>query len=166
MKNRFAAIVLGGIALLATAATLIVNADFSGEWTFNEGKSKFGEGRFRMNATTLKVAAEGNALVIERTLNTPDGETITTKEKVTLDGKESESTGFADSKKVSTATWSASGEELTIKSTTYFERDGNSFEFKGVEVWKLINGGKSLSLDVTTSSQFGESKNTFVYDKK
>ncbi len=166
MKSRFAAIVLGGIAMIATAATIIVNADFKGEWTFNEGKSKLSEGRFRMNAQVIKVSADGDALVIERTSNTPNGEARTSSEKITTDGKQTESTVFGNSKKVSTAAWSASGEELTITSNTKFERDGNTFEIKSVEIWKLLDGGKSLSLDVTTTTQRGETKNTFVYDKK
>lgn len=166
MKSRFAAIVLGGIAMIATAATIIVNADFKGEWAFNEGKSKLSEGRFRMNAQKIKVSADGDALVIERTSNSPNGESVTTSEKITTDGKQTESTVFGNSKKVSTAAWSASGEELTINATIKFERDGNTFEIKSVEVWKLLDGGKALSLDVTTTSQRGETKNTFVYDKK
>ncbi|WP_315814318.1 hypothetical protein [Paraflavitalea speifideaquila] len=85
--------------------------------------------------------------------------------KITTDGKPAESTVFGNSKKVSTASWSASGEELTINSTTNFERDGNTFEIKAVEIWKLQDGGKSLSIDNTTTSPRGETKNTFVYDK-
>lgn len=166
MKSKLAALLLAGLALVTTAATLIINADFKGEWSFNEGKSKLSEGRFRMNAQTIKVSADGDALVIERTSATPNGETRTTTEKITTDGKSSESTVFGNSKKVSTAAWSASGEELTINSTTNFERDGNTFEIKSVEIWKLLDGGKALSLDVTTTSPRGETKNTFVYDKK
>lgn len=165
MKKRFAAIVLAGMAMIGTAATIIINADFKGEWTFNEKKSKLSEGRFRMNAQKIKVTADGDALVIERTSNTPNGETRSTSEKITFDGKPSESTVFGNSKKVSTAAWSASGEELTINSTINFERDGNTFEVKTVEIWKLLDGGKSLSLDVTSTSPRGEMKNTFVYDK-
>jgi hypothetical protein len=166
MKSRFAAIVMGGIAIIATAATIIVNADFKGEWAFNEGKSKLSEGRFRMNAQKIKVSADGDALVIERTSNTPNGESMTSSEKITTDGKQTESTVFGSAKKLSTAAWSTSGEELTITSNTKFERDGNVFEIKSVEIWKLLDGGKALSLDVTTTSQRGETKNTFVYDKK
>lgn len=165
MKTRFAAIVLVGIAILGSAASLIVNADFKGEWTFNEQKSKLSEGRFRMNAQKLKVTADGDALVIERTANTPNGETRTTSEKITFDGKSTESTIFGNAKKVSTAAWSASGEELTINSTINFERDGNTIEIKTTEIWKLLEGGKALSIDATSTSPRGETKNTFVYDK-
>lgn len=165
MKIRFAAIVLAGLAILGTAATVIVNADFKGEWTFNEKKSKLSEGRFRMNAQKIKVTADGEALVIERTMNAPNGESRTTTEKITTDGKPAESTVFGNSKKVSTAAWSASGEELTINGTINFERDGNSFEIKTVEIWKLLEGGKALSLETTSTSPRGETRNTFVYDK-
>lgn len=165
MKSRFAAILLAGIAIMGTAATIIVNADFKGEWTFNEKKSTLSEGRFRMNAQKIKVSADGDAIVIERTSNTPNGEARTTSEKITTDGKSSESTVFGNNKKVSTAAWSASGEELTIKSTTNFERDGNTIEIKSVEIWKLLEGGKALSIDATSTSPRGETKNTFVYDK-
>jgi len=165
MKSRLAAIVLAGIAIMGMAATIIVNADFKGEWTFNEKKSTLSEGRFRMNAQKIKVSADGDAIVIERTSNTPNGEARTTSEKITTDGKPSESTVFGNNKKVSTAAWSASGEELTIKSTTNFERDGNTIEIKSVEIWKLLDGGKGLSIEATSTSPRGETKNTFVYDK-
>lgn len=165
MKRKLATLLLAAVALIGTAATVIVNADFKGEWTFNEGKSKMGEGRMRMNATTLKVSTDGAAIVIERT-SSFNGESRTTSEKITTDGKPSESTVFGNSKKVSTATWSASGEELTINGTTNFERDGNTIEIKSVEIWKLIDGGKGLSIDATTTTPRGESKTTLVYDKK
>lgn len=165
MKSRLAAIVLAGIAIMGTAATIIVNADFKGEWTFNEKKSTLSEGRFRMNAQKIKVSADGDAIAIERTSNTPNGEARTSSEKITTDGKPSESTVFGNNKKVSTAAWSASGEELTIKSTTNFERDGNTIEIKSVEIWKLLDGGKALSIEATSTSPRGETKNTFVYDK-
>jgi hypothetical protein len=39
-------------------------------------------------------------------------------------------------------------------------------EIKVVEIWKLIDDGKSLSIDYTSTSPRGTSTNTFVYDKK
>ncbi|WP_315814319.1 hypothetical protein [Paraflavitalea speifideaquila] len=81
MKSRLAAIILAGFAIMGTAATTIVNADFKGEWTFNEKKSKLSEGRFRMNAQKIKVSADGDAIVIERTSNAPNGESRTSSEK-------------------------------------------------------------------------------------
>lgn len=148
-----------------TAAFILRKADFNGDWTFNEGKSKLGEGRFRMAATKLKVSSEGETISIERTSNTPNGETMTTTDKLTFDGKAAESTVFGGMKKSSVASWSANGEELNIKSTISGERNGQTFELKVTEVWKLIDGGKALSIDYTSESQRGTTNQTFVYDK-
>jgi hypothetical protein len=166
MKKLFFATILSAASVAATAAVLIFNADFSGTWSFNEGKSKLAEGRFRMNATTLKVTGDANGLSIDRTSTPPQGDPVTSTEKITFDGKPSESTGFRNSKKVSTAKWSADGKELTISATTTFEGNGQTFELKSTEVWKLSEDGKTLTLDVTSTSPRGETKNTFVYDKK
>ena len=142
-------IIITGITSAATIRML--NADFKGEWTFNEQKSKLAEGRFRMNAQKIKVTQEGDALAIERTSANQNGESITSTEKLTFDGKPTESTAFANSKKKSIATWSQDGQQLTINSTIMFERDGNQVEIKTVEIWKLTDNGKSLSIDYTST---------------
>lgn len=149
----------------SAATTIIANADFKGDWTFNEQKSKLAEGRFRMNAQKIKVTQDGDALVVERTSASPNGETMTSTEKLTFDGKPAESTVFNNSKKKSTASWSQDGQQMTINSTINVDMNGNQFEIKVVEVWKLIDGGKSLSVDYTSTSTRGTSTNTFVYDK-
>lgn len=151
----------------ATSATLIkYNADFKGEWNFNEKKSKLAEGRFRMNASKLQITGDGEGLAIERTVASPNGETMVSPEKITFDGKPSQSTAFGTAKKSSTATWSADGQSMTINATTLFEFNGNSMEIKSVEVWKLIEDGKALSIDSKTTSERGTTEATFVYDKK
>ena len=152
--------------IFSSAALLPVNSNYSGEWNFNEGKSKLAEGRFRAAAQTIKVTQDDAAVSIERTSNTPNGDAITTTEKLTFDGKTTESTVFGNSKKTSTAAWSSGGDEMTIQSTIVFERDGNSFEIKISEVWKLQNDGKTLSIDYTSTSPRGTQNQTFVYDKK
>lgn len=163
---HFLWIFLVGVTSFATASPIIVaNADFKGDWTYNESKSKLAEGRFRMNAQKLKVGMEGEAMSIERTSASPNGDNVVTSEKLTFDGKSAESTVFGNSKKKSTATWSADGQTMTINSTIAFERDGNTMEIKTVEIWKLIDGGKSLSIESTSTSQRGTTTNTFVYDK-
>lgn len=156
------------IALLftgTTAAFMIRKADFKGDWTLNESKSNFGESRFRMAAAKLKVTTEGESITIESTRNTPNGDAMTTSEKLTFDGKASESTVFGSAKKSSVASWSASGDEMTIKSTVSGERNGQTFEFKITEVWKLLDDGKTLSIDYTSESPRGTNHQTFVYDK-
>jgi hypothetical protein len=165
-SRSFLLIISMALLLVGTTAAFVLRkADFKGDWTFNEGKSKLGEGRFRMAPQKLKVTSEGESVTIERTNNTPNGETATSSEKLTFDGKATESTVFGSAKKSSVASWTANGEELTINSTLNFERDGQSFEVKTTEVWKLLDGGKTLSIDYTSVSQRGTNNQTFVYDK-
>jgi hypothetical protein len=165
-SRSFLLIISMALLLVGTTAAFVLRkADFKGDWTFNEGKSKLGEGRFRMAPQKLKVTNEGESVTIERTNNTPNGETATSSEKLTFDGKATESTVFGSAKKSSVASWTANGEELTINSTLNFERDGQSFEVKTTEVWKLLDGGKTLSIDYTSVSQRGTNNQTFVYDK-
>ncbi len=166
LRYNFIWLFLLSLSAVCNAAPIILaNADFKGDWTYNEKKSKLAEGRFRMNAQKIKVSADGDAMAIERTSASQNGDNVVTSEKLTFDGKTTESTGFANSKKKSTATWSSDGQIMTINATTAFERDGNTMEIKTVEVWKLIDGGKSLSIESTSTSQRGTTTNTFVYDK-
>ena len=164
-RNFFGILSLALLLVGTTAAFMIRKADFKGDWTFNEGKSKLGESRFRPAAAKLKVTGEGESISIERTSNTPNGETVTTSEKLTFDGKAAESTVFGGMKKSSVAAWSADGEALTVNSTISGERNGQTFEIKTTEVWKLSDGGKTLTIDYTSVSQRGTNNMTFVYDK-
>jgi hypothetical protein len=157
------------IALLfigSTAAYVITKADFKGEWNFNEGKSKLGESRFRRAPTKIKVSGDDAGLTIDRTGTNQNGEAVTQSEKLTFDGKAAESTVFGSMKRSSVASWSASGEELNINTTISGERNGQSFEFKIAEVWKLTDGGKSLTIESTSTSQNGTNSQTLVYDKQ
>ena len=155
---------LAGIAIICTSATIVINADFKGEWTYNEKNSKVPEGRFRP-ASKIKVTQDADAINIERTNSGPNGD-FTSAEKITFDGKTAESTGFGGSKRKSAAAWATGGNEMTINSTIVFERDGNTFEVKITEVWKLINDGKSLSIESTSVSQRGTVNQSLVYDKQ
>ena len=137
--------------------------DFSGEWLFNESKSDMGEGRFG-TSSKLTIKQEGNNLTIERLRTGRDGQEMTSTQELTLDGKESEYTAGRGTRK-STVTWSDDGKSLTIKSTMVFDRDGETMEMKSVEQWKLIDGGKILSIDSSSSTPRGERKATMVYDK-
>jgi hypothetical protein len=139
---------------------------FSGTWAFNESKSNQGEGGFRMAAKKLVIIQDPNNLSIERTRVRQTGEESIIKEKYTLDGKESTNPVFNEITKKSTVSWSADKKSLTITSKMVFDMNGESTEIKTVEVWKLSDGGKSLTIDSTSSSTRGEQKVTLVYDKQ
>lgn len=137
--------------------------NFSGEWSFNESKSEMGEGRFQ-TSMKLTIKQEGNNLTVERLQTGRDGQERKSTQELTLDGKENEYTTGRGTRK-STVTWSDDGMTLTIKSIMVFNRDGDTMEMKSVELWKLTDGGKILSIKSSSSTPRGERKATMVYDK-
>jgi hypothetical protein len=165
IRKNLLATLLFGLPVICSAALIIANANFSGDWTFNESKSKLGEGRFRMAAVTLKVTQDANGVSIDRTNNSPQGQSFTSTDKLTFDGKEATGTAFGNSKKVSTVSWSSDGSAMTIKSTITGDRNGQAFEIKITEVWKLTDD-KTLTIDNTSESARGTTNQTYVYDKK
>jgi hypothetical protein len=162
--NRIKAITL---MLFLSASTLMFaqKTNFSGEWNLNATQNDQGEGRGRMAASKIKITQDASSIILEKTSTRPTGEEATSKETITLDGKECENTLFGDRKRKSTASWSADGKSLTINSTMVFERDGNQMEIKSIDVYKLSDDGKTLSLDMTSSSSFGDRQNSLTYTK-
>lgn len=140
--------------------------NFSGTWTLNETKSKFGDSQFRFGATLLVVTHEGNTLSDERTQPGFDGNEMKTSEKFTLDGNVCENTGFMDSKRKSTVSWTEDKKSITIATSTVFDMNGETREMKSSEIWKLGEDGKSLLIESSFTSPDGEIKNSLFYDKK
>ena len=140
-------------------------ANFSGSWAFNESKSNLGEGGGRMVSQTLAIVQDATTFSLERAFTGQDGTERKMSEKYTLDGKESVNPIFNTTKK-STATWSADNKSLTVSSMMVFEMNGEKNEIKTVEVYKLSDGDKTLTIDSQSASSMGERKATLVYDKK
>lgn len=137
--------------------------NFAGTWNFNESKSQLGDGPGRRAATKLVIMEVENNLIIERTSTRQSGEAVVTKEIYNLTGTETDNS-TENRKKKSTASWSADMEQLTVVSTTTFERDGNVMEMKSTEVYSLSTDKKTLTVANTFSSQRGDFKTTLVYD--
>lgn len=147
--------------------------DFAGSWTYNKELSEAGQpqvdrpggpGRGGFGGGDFTVKQESNLLTVERTINAPDGTTNTLTSEYTLDGKEClNSSRMGESK--STATWSADGKKLTIRTTRTMNRGGESRTVTSTEVWSLANPGR-LTIEMTMPSPQGERKMTSVYTKK
>ena len=142
-------------------------ANFSGEWKLNEGKSELGQFGGRGAARSIKViSSDANGISMERTSTNQAGEAVVRKEALTFDGKAVESAGgFGNSKRKSTAAWSADGQSMVISTTMTFDREGETMEIKQKETWKLTDGGKTLVIEASSSSQMGESTTKLVYEK-
>lgn len=143
---------------------------FSGEWKLNESKSKlgqFGVGNKvcldwlaeEMGPKTMKIAGQADFITVDVASSSPYGMLV----KLTFDGKESEATLLRTTKK-STVKWSDDGQTMTVNSVIYLNTN-MGIEIKVIEVWKLINDGKSISLQSNSNSMFGENAMKLVYDK-
>ncbi len=154
------------VLLLMSSAAIapVANPDFSGNWVLNEGKSDLGQYGGRMAARKLTITADANGLSSDKTVNGQNGEMKIT-DKLSFDGKETESAFFGDNKKKSTAKWSADGQSLAVNWVAAFEANGDKVEIKGAETWKLIDGGATLSIETTSTSSFGTFTTKYIYDK-
>lgn len=164
--NRFIAltVLISLFILPAKMNAQGTKTNFAGTWAFNESKSVLGEGGNFRRATAMTVTQEGNNLTVARVRTNQDGETTTTTEKFTLDGKESvNDSGRGPGKAI--VTWSADGKTLNFAITRTFDRNGETTTMKSTEVWTLTDA-KTLSLLSTFTMQDQEMKTTLVYDKK
>jgi hypothetical protein len=170
MKNKRSIYLYGSLivtlALLISSTTFGQGAvNFSGSWAFNESKSNLGEGGFRMVSQKLTIVQDDKTFKLERSFTGQDGEERKSNETYTLDGKESVNPVFNTSKK-STATWAADKKSLTVSSVMVFDMNGEQMEVKTIEIYKLADGDKTLSIDSQSTSSRGERKAMFIYDKK
>ena len=147
--------------LLALCATLVISAqvpDFSGNWKLNSEKSKL-NAEFSMAPLQLVITQKGNDMSVERHSEF-QGEAVTMTDKFTLDGKECLNTGFMDTQKKSTAAWTEDKKSLKITTKIVLD-DGNEINIS--EVCKLDAG--NLVIDSNSSSSWGDTAETHVYDK-
>jgi len=149
--------------VLTSARTVPANADFSGSWTLNESKSELGQYGGRMSARKMTITMDANGLSAEKTVAGQDGETKRT-DKLTFDGKVTESPFFGTNVRKSTAKWSADGQALAVNWSAVFDGNGQQIEIKGDDTWKLGEGG-TLIIESTSTSSFGTIKTKLVYDK-
>jgi hypothetical protein len=143
------------LCLLAVVSNAQTN--FSGKWSLNSEKSKLNQD-FSMAPAEMIITQNGNDLNIEKHMNF-QGQTMTTTDKLTLDGKESTNKGFMDAPKKSTANWS---EDKSLKVLSKVSMDGN--DISTTEIYKM--DGSSLVLDSKSNSSFGDMAEVMVFDKK
>lgn len=168
MKNFFSTRVLSLLiapAFLFAFTSKVYRSDFSGEWKLNEGKSELGQ--FARFATrVIKADQKEEAITISKTSPSFNGEDVTITETLSYDGKETETTVFGSSKRKSTAKWSDDGKTFTISYTLLFDFNGQTTEIKGTEAWTLSEDGKTLTLQINSSSPQGEFSSKALYDKQ
>jgi hypothetical protein len=153
---------------------------FTGEWKSKEPISIGGnilcsyvEGD-RMNSKTMKIVQEPNFLIIENPNSYPEAKYPSSKEKMIIDGKESQINHGQGNEKMFSVKLSADGQTMTIKSIAYFMTatpyhiNVMKKAFTDVtEVWKLSNDGKHITVQSIAKSNVWDGERSWktVFDK-
>jgi hypothetical protein len=139
-------------------------SNFSGTWILNETKSDFGEYGRMMASDKIVIVQKGKKLTMERTATSPTGESGTYTENYTIDGKECINTISEEFKKTSTVTKTEDKKGLIINSTLDLSFEGNSMKILTIENYTLEDGGKSVVIKETASTDYGDTVVSLVYD--
>jgi len=153
---------------------------FSGEWKTKEPISIGGnifcsyvEGD-RMNSKTMKIVEDADFLTIENPNSDPGATSTISREKLFIDGKESQIDHGQGNRKKFTLNLSADRETMTIKSIVYFMNGtpyhpnvGEQAYTNVTEIWKMSNDGKSITVQSSAKSNIwvGERYWKTVFDK-
>lgn len=140
-------------------------ANFSGTWVLNEEKSVFGRTGASTAPARLEIVHRDNSLTIKTARILEYTEDQVTEEKLALDGTESKSE-FMNSPRVTTARRSEDGAGLTLNSTSAFTWGPPKNTMTTEEKWRLLDGGKTLSIQSTVHSLRGEIHTTLVFDRR
>ena len=148
-------------------------ANFSGDWKLNEAKSEFVDfplcafgGGDRMRSKIMKIAHQADFITVDVASSSADGALVMRQEKLTFDSTKVEATFVGTPRDKSSASWSDDGQTMNITSVRSFDANGERADFKVTEIWKLINEGKSISVQVNSSSESTEKTMRLVYDKQ
>ena len=166
MKNPYKLVSFLIVSAVLFSFKPVYQANFSGTWSLNEGKSELGQFGARAAASRITVDQKEDAITITRATADLQGNPTALTETLGYDGKESESTGFANSKKKSSLKWSADGNSFIVSYTIAFDRGGQVTELKGSETWSLGADGKSLLLQNSLSTPQGDFATKAAYDKQ
>lgn len=150
--------------LTASSMPMGKKAIFSGTWILNETKSDFGEYGRMMASNKIIIAHKGKKLTMERYATTPAGESVNYKENYTLDGKECVNNISEEFKKTSTVVKSEDKKGLIINSTLDLSFEGNEMKILTVENFTLEDGGKTMIIKSTASTDYGDMVVSLVYD--
>jgi mannan endo-1,4-beta-mannosidase len=140
-------------------------ADFSGSWVLNEDKSELGRMGAASAPARLDLVERGNELSIRTTRVVEYGDDQVTDEKLTLDGTESTSQ-FMNSPRVSKARVSDGGNQVVLESVVTFTWGPPGSKMTMKETWRLLDGGKELSIQRHTSSFRGEQDSSMIFEKR
>jgi hypothetical protein len=109
-----------------------------------------------MSSKTMKIAEYVEFLTIEVPNQSPGAALITSHEKLTFDGKESEINYGKERGKKFSVKWSADGQTMTVYSIIQQKQA----VFYVTEVWKLSNDGKYMTIQTNAKSNMAASSSS------
>ena len=133
--------------------------DFSGTWNLNKSKSTLNN-QFSMAPSQMILMQTADSLDLKKQVNI-QGQDVTIKDKLTLDGKECINDGWEGTKKKSNIGWSADEMLMTI-TTNLPLPDGSHMTI--IETYQME--GDQLKLESSASSSFGDFTETYLFDKQ
>jgi len=140
-------------------------ADFSGDWVIDEDRSSFGNMGAGFAPARIEVVQKEGKLSVKTTRITEMTDDQVTEETLSLDGSESKSQ-FMNSPRVTRAHLSDARAEIAINSTVSFAWAGNGAKMTVNETWRLLDGGRRLSIKRSSSSPRGNQEMTMIFDKR
>jgi hypothetical protein len=129
-------------------------ADFSGRWYLQRDRSEPADVSDRFVPAKTVVMQQGIEMLLERSYST-----FAVYETLTLNGEESHSE-HRQSPRTTTATWDEEGAALTIDIRVEYREN---FVVQIQEVWRLQDGGKTLSVTYSSESPRRKREANLVY---
>lgn len=152
-------------ALLFSFTSLPDRANFSGNWELDASKSDLGQ--FADFAThTIKADQQADSITISRTAPSFSGDDYTAVETLTFDGKQSNTKLGGESTKSSSLKWADDGQSFSETYKLMLDINGQQTEIDGTEKWSLTDDGKTLVIENSSSSSFGDISTKAVYTKQ
>lgn len=140
-------------------------ANFTGNWLINEDKSQLDDMGMAFVPAVIELVQDASTIKIKKIFQREYEDDMEFEETVTLDGKKNESE-FWNSPRVTVANWSEDGKKLTIKSDIEFNRDGQVSEMTIKEIYSYSADGKMLSVENSSSSEWGDRDITLAFDRE
>lgn len=148
--------------LISVIPAMAQSSSFTGEWKLNREKSNIQDSQLIL--TKIKIQVKSDSLLTTRTYETGDGSEYPFVENLTLNGKECKITIY-DMPRTTKATMSKSDGTILIESSTTFYGNGGEDNLVAKEIWKIEDGGKTLSFVFTNSMSAGSSSGTHYFDR-
>ena len=139
-------------------------ADFSGLWALNEDRSDFGRMGAAFAPSRLEIRQGAGAIDLKSTRLSEYADDVVTVDHLTLDGAPANSK-FMNSPRVTTAHLAEGGSQVVVESVVTFALVAPGSKVTTRDVWRLTDGGRTLSIQRHINSPRGDQYATMVFSR-